>query len=130
LQMSQDLVVNNADAEVALSRHDEIVAKVDFTIERAQRALLAQQHPEGYWQGLPKPHKMTQLSLLEIKRRLSPKLMPFEFVSGIGVAGGKLAVYLLREAPEKELKQISDLVNREAPGTKVEFVTTGEFGPH
>jgi hypothetical protein len=33
------------------SPHDEPVAKLDFTIDRARRALLAQQHPEGYWQG-------------------------------------------------------------------------------
>ena len=29
---------------------DEFAAKVDFAIDRAQRALLAQQHREGYWQ--------------------------------------------------------------------------------
>lgn len=31
--------------------HDEFAAKVHSTIERAQRALLANQHPEGYWQA-------------------------------------------------------------------------------
>jgi squalene-hopene/tetraprenyl-beta-curcumene cyclase len=36
---------------MALSAHDEFAAKVDFAIDHAQRALLAQQHPEGYWQG-------------------------------------------------------------------------------
>jgi squalene-hopene/tetraprenyl-beta-curcumene cyclase len=30
---------------------DEFTARVDFTIERARRALVAQQHSEGYWQG-------------------------------------------------------------------------------
>jgi squalene-hopene/tetraprenyl-beta-curcumene cyclase len=54
--MSQALRVNSADAAVALSRRDELVAKVDFTIERAQRALLAQQHPEGYWQAALEAH--------------------------------------------------------------------------
>jgi hypothetical protein len=49
--MSEALEVNNADAVAAFSPHDELVAKVDFTIERARRALLAQQHPEGYWQA-------------------------------------------------------------------------------
>jgi hypothetical protein len=50
--MSQAIGSNNADAVVALSPRDEPVAKkLDFTIDRAQRALLAQQHPEGYWQG-------------------------------------------------------------------------------
>jgi len=41
----------NADCGVTLARHDDIVAKADVTIDRAQRALLAQQHPEGYWQA-------------------------------------------------------------------------------
>src|SRR6266404_4807981 len=49
--MSQPLAVNNAEAVASLSWHNELVAKVDSTIERAQRALLAQQHPEGYWQA-------------------------------------------------------------------------------
>jgi hypothetical protein len=49
--MNQAIGSNNADAVVALSPHDEPVAKLDFTIDRARRALLAQQHPKGYWQG-------------------------------------------------------------------------------
>jgi squalene-hopene/tetraprenyl-beta-curcumene cyclase len=31
--------------------HDEFVGKVDYTVERAQGALVALQHPEGYWHG-------------------------------------------------------------------------------
>src|SRR5260370_15805517 len=54
--MSQARGANNADAVVALSPHDELVAKVDFTIDRARRALLAQQHPEGYWQAALEAH--------------------------------------------------------------------------
>lgn len=54
--MSQALGVNNADAAVVFSRHDEVAAKVDFAIERARRALLAQQHPEGYWQAALEAH--------------------------------------------------------------------------
>jgi hypothetical protein len=54
--MSEALGVNNANAVVALSPHDELVAKVDSTIERAQRALLTQQHPEGYWQAPLEAH--------------------------------------------------------------------------
>ena len=49
--MSLARAANNAGAAVTLSGHDELVAGVNFTIERAQRALLAQQHPEGYWQA-------------------------------------------------------------------------------
>src|SRR5580700_4338482 len=54
--MSQALRVNSADVAVALSRRDELLAKVDSAIERAQRALLAQQHPEGYWQAALEAH--------------------------------------------------------------------------
>jgi squalene-hopene/tetraprenyl-beta-curcumene cyclase len=31
--------------------YDEFVGKVDYTVERAQGALIALQHPEGYWHG-------------------------------------------------------------------------------
>jgi hypothetical protein len=79
---------------------------------------------------LPKLDKAAGNALLEIKRRLSPKLMPLESVSGVGVSGGKLAVYLVREAAEEELIKIRELIDTEAPGTQVEFVTTGEFRPH
>jgi squalene-hopene/tetraprenyl-beta-curcumene cyclase len=48
--------VDNVDAVVALSRHDELVARVDLIIDRAKRALLAQQHPEGYWQAALEAH--------------------------------------------------------------------------
>src|SRR6516225_10069369 len=50
-EINHALASNNANAVPALSPHDEIITKLDFTIDRAQRALLAQQHPEGYWQG-------------------------------------------------------------------------------
>src|ERR1700691_4065790 len=36
---------------IAMSPHDEFVAKVDYTVDRAQRALLALQTPQGYWHG-------------------------------------------------------------------------------
>src|SRR2546427_619237 len=48
--MGQALGPTNADVVATCSRHDELVAKVDRLIDRAQRALLAQQRPEGYWQ--------------------------------------------------------------------------------
>jgi squalene-hopene/tetraprenyl-beta-curcumene cyclase len=54
--MNQAREVNNVEAVVGLPRHDELVAKVDSAIERAQRALLAQQHPEGYWQAALEAH--------------------------------------------------------------------------
>ena len=41
----------NGQAALGGGPRDEFGAKVEFTITRAQQALIAQQHPEGYWQG-------------------------------------------------------------------------------
>ncbi len=46
--MSQAISIDNVAAS---SPHDEFVARVDYTIERAQTSLLALQKPEGYWHG-------------------------------------------------------------------------------
>jgi squalene-hopene/tetraprenyl-beta-curcumene cyclase len=40
-----------ASAVIAPSPHDEFAAKIHSAIDRAQRALLKLQHPEGYWQA-------------------------------------------------------------------------------
>ena len=55
-KMNQAREVNNVEAVVGLPPNDELVAKVDSAIERARRALLAQQHPEGYWQAPLEAH--------------------------------------------------------------------------
>ena len=34
-----------------LGSRDEFSAKVDFTIARAQQALIREQHPDGFWQA-------------------------------------------------------------------------------
>ena len=49
--MSEALEIANGHAAIARPPHDEFVAKVDDTIDRAQRSLLALQKPEGYWHG-------------------------------------------------------------------------------
>jgi Squalene-hopene cyclase N-terminal domain len=48
--MGQALGPINADIVATCSPPDGLVARVDRLIDRAQHALLAQQHPEGYWQ--------------------------------------------------------------------------------
>ncbi len=45
--MNQAAEIGNT--AIAMSPHDEFVAKIDYTVDRAQRALLALQKPEGYW---------------------------------------------------------------------------------
>jgi squalene-hopene/tetraprenyl-beta-curcumene cyclase len=53
--MSEALDIANgyalAPAQIAPSPHDEFAAKIHATIDRAQRALIKHQHPEGYWQA-------------------------------------------------------------------------------
>jgi hypothetical protein len=49
-QVSQMMTDGQGTIASAAPR-DEFSAKVDHTISEAQRALLQQQHPEGYWQG-------------------------------------------------------------------------------
>src|ERR1700685_4388928 len=45
--MTQAIEIGNT--AIAMSPHDELVAKVDYTVDRAQRSLLDLQKPEGYW---------------------------------------------------------------------------------
>src|SRR6266478_9059495 len=47
---------SNGGYPAGASARDEFAAKVDYTIDRARRALLAQQHPEGYWQAALEAH--------------------------------------------------------------------------
>src|SRR5579863_6618 len=54
--MSEAVGVNIANPVVARSRHDGLVANIDFAIERSKLALLAQQHPEGYWERALEAH--------------------------------------------------------------------------
>jgi squalene-hopene/tetraprenyl-beta-curcumene cyclase len=49
--MNQAFQVTGDQAEIAASARDEFAARVDFAIDHAQRSLIAQQHPEGYWQA-------------------------------------------------------------------------------
>jgi squalene-hopene/tetraprenyl-beta-curcumene cyclase len=56
--VAEQAVVSMDQAELSSRRaasspepREEFAAKVDFAIDRARRALLAQQHPEGYWQA-------------------------------------------------------------------------------
>ncbi len=40
-----------AASAIAISPRDEFAGKIDYTIDRAQRSLIALQKPEGYWLG-------------------------------------------------------------------------------
>lgn len=64
-----------------------------------------------------------------LKKRLSPGLLNISGVSGVGISGGKLAIYLkvdsdtVRQAVEK-------VVGNEAPDVPVTYVVTGKFRAH
>src|SRR5277367_2461767 len=49
--MDQVSEITNGSAGLPIAPRDEFSAKVTHSIERAQHSLIAQQHPEGYWQG-------------------------------------------------------------------------------
>ena len=66
-------------------------------------------------------------TLLEVKKTLSPKLLPLDFVSGVGVSGSALAVYTTHALHGLEADAVQRVVDEFAPGTKINFVTTGAF---
>ncbi len=67
--------------------------------------------------------------LRDLKQRLSPQLLNIAGISGVGISGGALAIYLeddsapVRQAVEKILKN-------EAPDAPVTYVVTGKFRVH
>jgi hypothetical protein len=76
---------------------------------------------------LPKQDESGGHDLLETKQRLSAKLMPLDFISGVGIAGSKLVVYVVRPLEPEESKEVREIVDANAPGRPFEFVTTGVF---
>jgi hypothetical protein len=64
----------------------------------------------------------------ELRRKLSPLLLGLEGVSGVGVPGGKLTVYLDRD-DQKVRHNAASVVEEVAPGTEVTFVVTGTPEP-
>jgi hypothetical protein len=59
-----------------------------------------------------------------VKRRLAPRLLGLDGVTGVGVRGKHLAVYL--DGPREATRQrVAAVVAAEAPGTVVEYVESG-----
>ena len=64
-----------------------------------------------------------------LKKRLSPGLMNIAGVSGVGISGGTLAVYL--EVDSDAVRQaVEKVVGNEAPDVPVTYVVTGKFRAH
>jgi hypothetical protein len=67
-----------------------------------------------------------ELDPIELKRRLSPLLLGIKGVSGLGLPGGRLTVYL--EADDDEVRRsVEKVASDAAPGTALQFQVTGPF---
>lgn len=63
---------------------------------------------------------------LALKRLLSPLILEIEGVSGLGVPGGVLTVYL--EADDAGVRRrVCEVVDRVAPGASPRFEVTGKI---
>jgi hypothetical protein len=61
-----------------------------------------------------------------LKKLLSPLLLGIEGVSGLGVPGGRLTVYL--EAEDADVRhRVEEVIGRLAPGTQPLYEVTGPF---
>ena len=69
---------------------------------------------------------MNTADIRALKQRLSPRLLDIAGVSGVGIRGGNLAVYL--EVDSEPVRQVvAGVVATEAPNVSVAYVITGPF---
>jgi hypothetical protein len=66
--------------------------------------------------------------LASVKKQLEGKLMPLNYVTGVGISGDKLAVYVSRPLSKDETAHVTKTILAEAPNTPFAVHTTGEFG--
>ncbi len=71
---------------------------------------------------------MADVDLREVKRRLSPRLLGIRGVSGVGLPGGRLTIYLAEDS-ESVRREVAALLESDAPDTPVTYVVTGAFRP-
>ena len=76
------------------------------------------------------PHQsLSETELRSIKKRVAPQLLPMAGISGVGISGGRLAVYL--EADSEAVRQaVAQVVGNAAPSVPVLFVVSGKFHTH
>lgn len=75
------------------------------------------------------PNAMYRTDLQTLKKRLSPGLLSIAGVSGVGISGGTIVVYL--EVESDAVRQAVDkFVMAEAADVPVTYVVTGKFRPH
>ena len=61
-----------------------------------------------------------------LRSRLSPRLLGLAGVSGVGIPGGRLTVYLTDDSPAVR-RSVTEMVEAEAKNVPVDFVVTGTF---
>jgi hypothetical protein len=66
--------------------------------------------------------------LASVKKQVEGKLMPLDYVSGVGISGDKLAVYVSRALTKAETAHVTKTIKAEAPNAPFAVHTTGEFG--
>jgi tagatose-1,6-bisphosphate aldolase len=64
--------------------------------------------------------------LLSVKNLVSPKLLKLSGVTGVGISGEKLAVYLDQDKPEIR-QQVQQHLDSVADGVEAEFFESGTF---
>jgi hypothetical protein len=65
--------------------------------------------------------------LHDAKNAMFAKLAPLDFVSGAGVQGGEVAIYLTRALKPEEEKQVADAISSVGKKAPVKFVVAGTF---
>lgn len=69
---------------------------------------------------------MTTVNLSDVKRLASPRLLEIPGVSGVGLRGDRLTVYL--DSDSRRLrKQVQAIVKSISPSAEVTFLVTGPF---
>lgn len=72
------------------------------------------------------PQSLSEPELRNVKQQVSPQLLSLAGISGVGISGGRLTVYL--ENDSKAVRQAVDkVVESAAPGVPVLYVVTGKF---
>ena len=72
------------------------------------------------------PHQsLSETELRSIKKRVAP-LLHIAGISGVGMSGGRLAVYLEGDS-DTVRRAVEQVVRNAAPGVSVTYVVTGKF---
>jgi hypothetical protein len=72
---------------------------------------------------------MSKTDLVTLKKRVSPGLLNIAGVSGVGISGGTLAVYL--EVDSNAVRQaVEKVVETEGANVPVTYVVAGKFRAH